>query len=514
MSVLKNFNRSLTGAVLLISLSTFNYGFDNQGFATAQAMDSFTRQFGDKNHKTGKYELNNVWLSLFSSLIYIGFSAGIILGSSLNAWVGRRRTMFILSTYEIITATIIVTSQTREQILAGRVLNCKSTFNDVYIGMELAVVPVFQSEIVPTPVRGLAVSTYQFSLIFGGLVMNCICLGTSSISDNRAWRIPLGLFYIIPSIIMASIFTIPESPRWLLIKGREEEALQSLTRLRKGAFSQQEIEREFEAIRLGLIAEPEQGSFTELFQGVNRKRTFIAAGVHFLQNLCGQDIVSKFGSLIVKSLHTISPFVMTVVFAITNLVFVFTGMLTNDKIGRRPLLMLSAAQQMTALLILGGIGHTGWPLAKRYQPVSIVMLVLQTAGFSIGFAPLTNVVTTEIVALRLRDRTQLLACTMNVIANFAVGFSLPYLLNAPYANLHLQIGWVFAPICFIALVFVYFMVPECKGKSMEQIDRMFHEGISIRQFGKYNIADVTEESYVTELAAKSGDVTHVEERER
>lgn len=92
--------------------------------------------------------------------------------------------------------------------------------------MELAVVPVFQSEIVPTRVRGLIVGTYQFGLIvshsstnndsrlisfkFGGIVINSICRGTSTMSDNRAWRIPLGCFYIIPSIVLSLIWLISE----------------------------------------------------------------------------------------------------------------------------------------------------------------------------------------------------------------------------------------------------------------------------------------------------------------
>lgn len=67
---------------------------------------------------------------------------------------------------------------------------------------------------------------------------------------------------------------------------------------------------------------------------------------------------------------------------------------------------------------------------------------------------------------------------------------MPYLLNAPYADLHLQIGWVFAPICAITLVFVWFMVPECKGKSLEQIDHLFQEGVPIRKFGSTDFADV------------------------
>lgn len=124
-SVLKHFNKSLTLACMLIAVSTFNYGFDNAGFNTTQAMDGFQQQFGRYNSTTGKYFLPPSWLSLFNSLNYIGFGAGVMLGSLISARWGRRMCMFTMSVYALITATIAITSTTREQILAARVLNCK-----------------------------------------------------------------------------------------------------------------------------------------------------------------------------------------------------------------------------------------------------------------------------------------------------------------------------------------------------------------------------------------------------
>jgi SP family sugar:H+ symporter-like MFS transporter len=158
----KFFNARLGLACSLIALSSFNYGFDNQAFASTQAMDPFAKQFGVLNSKTGLYALEAWWLSLFNSLNYIGFGAGmnihflneppfgipadtinsgVIIGSLVSARFGRRWCMFSMSLYALVTATICVTSNTREQIMAARILNY------VYVGMELAVVPTYQSEI-------------------------------------------------------------------------------------------------------------------------------------------------------------------------------------------------------------------------------------------------------------------------------------------------------------------------------------------------------------------------------
>lgn len=207
-SVFQHFNKSLTLACMLIAVSTFNYGFDNAGFNTTQAMDGFQHQFGRYNPTTGKYFLPPSWLSLFNSLNYIGFGVGVMVGSLVSGRYGRRMCMFSMSCYALITATIAITSTIREQILAARVLNCTLTSvlpepqanikQDVYVGMELAVVPVFQSEIVPAPVRGLAVGSYQFSLMvsifdsweevvltFGSLVL---LLSTAFAVEQVPWR--------------------------------------------------------------------------------------------------------------------------------------------------------------------------------------------------------------------------------------------------------------------------------------------------------------------------------------
>jgi MFS transporter, SP family, sugar:H+ symporter len=112
--------------------------------------------------------------------------------------------MFCMSVYAFLPASVVITANTYGHILAGRILNY------IYVGMELAIVPVYQSEIVPGPVRGLVVSTYQLAINSGGLVINGIAKATGSLPDDRAYKIPFYLFYIIPTIIMSTILFIPE----------------------------------------------------------------------------------------------------------------------------------------------------------------------------------------------------------------------------------------------------------------------------------------------------------------
>src|SRR5690348_15657322 len=105
--------------------------------------------------------------------------------------------------------------------------------------------------------------------MFGGLVINCVCYGTSMILDDRSWQIPLYLFYVVPTIIAAGIWFVPESPRWLMRQGRFEEAQTSLRRLRQGPFSEEQIEAEFAELKNALEKEVDKGRWMEIWNAKN-----------------------------------------------------------------------------------------------------------------------------------------------------------------------------------------------------------------------------------------------------
>lgn len=189
--------------------------------------------------------------------------------------------------------------------------------------------------IVPAQVRGLAVGTYQFSIILGGLIINSICRGTSKIEDDRAWRIPFGLFYIVPTIILSLIWFVPESPRWLLQQGCVEKSKASLRQLRQGCFTTEQINDEFHELQTVLDQEVGKGHWVDLVKGVNLKRTALVFMVNFFQQGTGQAFSSQYGAVYVKQLGTVNPFDMTVVLSLLNLVSIIGSLAYTDRVGRR-----------------------------------------------------------------------------------------------------------------------------------------------------------------------------------
>jgi len=148
------------------------------------------------------------------------------------------------------------------------------------------------------------------------------------------------------------------------------------------------------------------------------------------------------------------------------------------------MLQAGALVQTGAMLTMGGLGLRE-PLPSSHKPGIIAAFICFSMGFAFGWAPITYVVTTELPALRLRDRNQRVASLVNILMNFLVNFTVPYLLSPPYANLQSKVGFIFGGITLLSFFFVYFCVPECKGRSLEEIDRMFNEGVAVRQFRTY-----------------------------
>lgn len=401
------FNGRLLCAVGLIAVSQFNFGFDQTAYSTTQAMDAFEAQFGHYDDDKEKNVIEPYFLSLLNSLPYVGFVIGMMAGSYISSRWGRRMCMFVMSCYALCTAAITVSSKSRGQILTARVLNYG------YVGMELAVVPIFQSEIVPKEVRGFIVGTYQLMLYFGGLIMSLICRGTSELEGNKQWQIPFGLFFVIPTIVATLIWFIPESPRWLLLKGREEEAQASLKLLRHGRFTKEEIFEELEALRIMLHEQDDKGVYSELWKGVNLKRTLITIGTNFFLHITGQIFASKYGAVYIKSLESLNPFTMVTVNQVCNLVAVVIAMATVDRWGRRPLLMLGGLIQVAGLFTMAGLGVPA-TVTPAMQKGIISCITIFGFGFSIGWAPVSHILSAEIPTSRLRDMTYRTASAVNI----------------------------------------------------------------------------------------------------
>ncbi|KAM5347734.1 hypothetical protein ACJ41O_007558 [Fusarium nematophilum] len=400
------FNGRLIYSCGIIALSQLNFGMDQAAFSNTQAMPAFKQQFGTFSEATGTYVLETVFLSLLNSVIFVGFVFGLLFGNLTSRRFGRRIAMFLMCFWALTSAVVLILSKTPTQAIVGR------TLTYVYIGMELALVPVLQSELVPAEARGFVVGTYQSGLL---------------------------------------------SPRWLLTRDRPDDAIKSLRLLRRGAYTDDEIESEFQNMQKAINTTVKKGTFMDMFRGTNLKRTLITIGVNVFLQLTGQNFSSKYGTIFIQSLGTVNPFVMSCINTATGIAAAFLTQFLTDKTGRAP-------------------------ACRRIRTGIVVMVTLFGVGFGLGWAPLSHVVAAEIPTTGLRDLTYALGSIFNIVIQWAVAFSIPYLIDDAYAGLGSKVGFIFGTTAFLATLFSWFFVPECGGKTLEEIDELFIRGVPIRKF--------------------------------
>lgn len=212
------------------------------------------------------------------------------------------------------------------------------------------------------------------------------------------------------------------------MKGRDADALASLTRLRKGRFTPEEIATEMAVIKSAIDHEVEKGSFRDMFRTAPMtKRTIAVLGANFFAQANGYQVVSVYGAIFVKSLGFINPFTFTVINGSLQVVLVLFAMVLMDKLGRRHLLFIGGTLQMAAQFAMAGLGvRLDTDLSSNPVKTGILAaLILLSSGFIIGWAPTCHVLSAEIPSMKLRDITYRTASVLQILTQYV---SLPFIL--------------------------------------------------------------------------------------
>lgn len=358
-------------------------------------------------------------------------------------------------------------------------------------------VPTYQSECSPAELRGTITSTLQLCNTIGGMLGSVITFATANMTSKAAWVIPTSIQIIAPTLVLIGLYWVPESPRWLLSRDHGVEAAKTMAILRRRGTPMAQIEMELE-----LMMQDEQtrgkGKWSELFKGTNGRRTGIAVGAMFCQQITGQSFGGSYGVIFYQQqkITSPSPFALNVVSSTTSFLTTLLTVLVVDSVGRRPLSLIGSFMMGVWMFVVGAVGSIKNPNAAQKRAL-VAGLQLFGKAFSLSWAPLSYVIMGEVQCQRLREKTVLVASSISVIATFLVNFTVPYLLNAPYANLGAKVGYIFGSLSMAAMVWTYFFLPELKNRSLEELDAMFEAKVPTRQFRNYETTGVGRE--ITEL---------------
>lgn len=330
-------------------------------------------------------------------------------------------------------------------------------------------------------------------IVFGVMISYWIDLGFSFLEPSSiAWRFPIGFQIILAIFILIAIPGLPESPRWLILKGRDDEALDVLAALSNLPREDKKIQQEFLAVK-DVVFEMSQGGFRECFK-MNRNRNFHRTALAYVnqmfQQISGINLVTYYAATIFENSIGLSPFLSRLLSACNGTEYwmaSWIAIFTIEKFGRRPLMMFGAAGMSMSMAVLAGttssFGNASMGLAAvshihRPPPPDIkanlyqtVFLFVFNSFFAIGWLGMTWLYPAEITPLSIRAPANAISTTANWAFNFMVVMVTP----VAFANIGYQTYIIFAVINLAMVPSVYFFFPETAGRSLEEMDEIFHK---------------------------------------
>lgn len=329
------------------------------------------------------------------------------------------------------------------------------------VGASTVFVPLYIAEIAPAHVRGALTAMFQLAITLGIVVAYMVNL---ALEPWEAWRWMLGLGAVPAVILLLGMLPLPDTPRWLSERGREDEARAVLQRSRN---TNEEVERELREMEES--KNQEEAGWGELRRAWVRPMLIVGIGLAAGQQLVGINTIIYYAPTIMEAtgLEADISILATLGVGVVNVVFTAIALLLIDRVGRKPLLLFGLVGLAIALLILGA-GYALPGLSGVVAYVTFAGLVLYIASFAASFGVVLWVVLPEIFPLRIRGSAMGLCTICHWSANLLVSLTFPVLIAA--------IGeastfWGYCVISIGAFIFVYFLMPETKGRTLEEIEQ-------------------------------------------
>ncbi|GJN71790.1 hypothetical protein PLICBS_005858 [Purpureocillium lilacinum] len=473
------------------------FGYDQGVISVILVMPEFLGRFeqvSDTASGAGFYK------GLMTAMITLG----AFIGALNQGWVADAYSR----KYSIMIAVVIFTIGSALQTAAVdyAMLVIARLIGGIGIGMLSMVVPLYISEISPPEIRGTLLVLEELSIVFGIVVSFWITYGTQYIKSDWSWQLPF-LLQMVPGLFLGfgAIF-LPFSPRWLASKGREQDALHNLARLRCLPPSDSKVQREWLEIiteskfQQGILAERhptlvnggtveklklEVVAWGDCFKKGCWRRTHVGAGLMFFQQFVGINALIYYSPTLFGTMgldHNMQ-LIMSGVLNVTQLIGVLTSLWTLDSFGRRKILMYGSVGMFIShfiIAILVGLYSHNWPANTDKGWTSVAFLLFYMLAFGASWGPVPWAMPSEIFPSSLRAKGVSISTCSNWINNFIVGLITPPLVQ----NTGFGAYVFFAVFCFLSFAWTFYFVPETNGKSLEEMDEVFKDHSSVEELEK------------------------------
>ncbi|KAH8826028.1 MSTA protein [Flagelloscypha sp. PMI_526] len=455
------------------------FGYDSGYIGGVLAMNYFTQQFGGpvpvSNDAPNGYAISTSDKSLITSILSAGTFFGALFAGWLADFIGRRLTIVVACVLFIVGVILQTASSTVGLLVGGRVVA------GFAVGIISATVILYMSEIAPKKIRGAIVSGYQFAITIGIFLASIVDYATEGRNDSGSYRIPIAIQFAWALILGGGLLVLPESPRYFVKKGNPEAAVDSLVRIRGQPATSDYILAELAEIQANFEYESSLGGsgWADCFKGGfkpsgNLRRVLLGVFLQMFQQLTGVNFIFYYGATFFKASGIEKPFIINVATSVVNVGTTPLSWWTIEKFGRRPLLIYGALLMLVCEFIVAGVG-TALPGSAVAGKCLIAFVLIYIFGFATTWGPAAWVVIGEIFPLPIRSKGVSLSTASNWFWNWVLAYTTPYMVDADKGNLQAKIFFVWGGCCTLCALFAFFMVPETKGLSLEQVDRMLEE---------------------------------------
>lgn len=397
----------------------------------------------------------------------IGSIIGVLCAGSLSDYIGRKITMLISAAFFSISAIGCAVCGSFDALVAFRIIG------GVGIGIVSIVSPIYISEVSPAKIRGTLVSLYQLAVTAGFLLAYlanwAIDAGIdpsaaadaglwSRMFNAEAWRGMLGSETLPALLFLFIIFFIPESPKWLIIKGKPSEATAVLSRI---LGSEDEINAEVEATRSS--SGEDKGSWSDLLKPGILIAVLAGCAIAILGQFMGVNAVLYYGPKIFSEAGFDNPMFSTVLVGLVNFATTVLAVFIIDRVGRKQLIYWGVSGMIICLMAIGIYFATGGALGNGFMLAFFLAYVFCCA---ISISAIVFVLLSEMYPNSIRGRAMSLAGFMLWVGTYLVGQLTPVLLEWSQAGTF----FIFAVMCVPYMLIMWKVIPETTGKTLEEIE--------------------------------------------
>ncbi|MFV9551367.1 D-xylose transporter XylE [Algibacter sp. PT7-4] len=407
----------------------------------------------------------------------IGCVIGGILGGVISKVLGRKKGLILAAVLFLISAL----GSAMPEMFIKPIGELDHTFSTIFIvyriiggigvGLASMLSPLYIAEIAPADSRGRLVSYNQLAIVGGFMVVYFVNYFISKGGGSDAWLNEVGWRWmfaseVIPAgLFLGLLFFVPDTPRSLMLKDKQEEALDVLTKVNGKA----------QAL---VILEEIKGSMVQhsgKLLSFGWLVIFIGITLSVFQQFVGINVVLYYAPEIFKSIDpdTDGALFLTIIVGIVNFLFTIIAIKTVDKHGRKPLMLIGALGMAVAMLSLGFVFFSG---ATGYLALGCMMLYV--ASFALSWGPVTWVLLSEIFPNKIRGRAMAVAVAAQWISNYLVSLTFPMMDDNSYLTEQFNHGfayWVYGIMSILAMWFVWKFIPETKGKTLEEMEGLWEK---------------------------------------